>query len=85
MAVTPHGRADVYCLDVPGEFNFAIEGGLVVHNCYDETRYACQSRPYVRDAPKPVVLDPFADFRKQPAKDILAQHFRNVQKQKGAR
>ena len=29
---------------------FAIEGGLLVHNCGDELRYACMSRPYTRTA-----------------------------------
>ena len=36
---------DVYCLTVPTTEMFCIEGGLLVHNCADETRYACMSRP----------------------------------------
>jgi len=40
-------RADVYCLSVPGVERFAIESGLIVHNC----RYACMSRPWT-PAPK---------------------------------
>jgi hypothetical protein len=30
-------------------------------HCADETRYACLSRPFVRDAAKPVVKDSWAD------------------------
>lgn len=30
---------DVYCMDVPTLHAFAVEGGLIVHNCADETRY----------------------------------------------
>lgn len=41
-------RQDVYCLTVPDTESFAIEGGLIVHNCADDWRYACMSRPYVR-------------------------------------
>lgn len=30
---------DVYCLDVPSLHAFSVIGGLIVHNCADETRY----------------------------------------------
>lgn len=33
------GKADVYNMEVEDNHNFAIEGGLIVHNCMDETRY----------------------------------------------
>ena len=39
VSVRPAGRADVYCLTVPHGARFAIEGGIIVHNCYDMTRY----------------------------------------------
>ena len=51
-SVEPAGQADVYCLTVPGTECFVIEGGLLVHNCADEVRYACMSRPYVRPKPQ---------------------------------
>jgi hypothetical protein len=35
LAIRDAGRADVYCLTVPGISAFCVEGGLVVHN----TRY----------------------------------------------
>lgn len=51
VSVEPAGRADVYCLTVPATGSFVIEGGLVVHNCADEWRYACMSRPWIRVVP----------------------------------
>ena len=33
------GRADVYNMEVEDNHNFAVEGGLIVHNCMDATRY----------------------------------------------
>lgn len=32
------GRADVYNMEVEGNHNFAINGGLITHNC-DACRY----------------------------------------------
>jgi hypothetical protein len=48
--------ADVYCLDVPDVHNFSIEHGIIVHNCADSIRYACMTRPYIRD--KEVIQPP---------------------------
>jgi hypothetical protein len=42
---------DVYCLTVPETGCFAIEGGLLVSNCYDDSRYAAMSRPWTNDVP----------------------------------
>ncbi len=39
LAVLPYEDGDVYCLTVPEFSCFAIEGGIIVHNCYDESRY----------------------------------------------
>lgn len=41
VAVTPSSNSDVYCISVPGEHAFAVEGGLLVSNCMDSTRYLC--------------------------------------------
>ena len=30
---------DVYNMEVVGTHNFAVNGGLIVHNCMDEIRY----------------------------------------------
>lgn len=32
-------RADVFNMEVDDNHNFAVNGGLIVHNCMDETRY----------------------------------------------
>lgn len=39
VSVTPSGREDVYCMTVDGPNAFALANGVIVHNCYDETRY----------------------------------------------
>lgn len=47
----------VYCLSEPITQAFTIHGGMIVHNCADQVRYACNSRPWVRQsvpAKKPV-------------------------------
>lgn len=52
VEVSPAGKADVYCLTVPGPGSFLLANGATVSNCADETRYACMSRPWVREAPQ---------------------------------
>ena len=32
----------VYNMEVERHHNFAVNGGLIVHNCLDSTRYACE-------------------------------------------
>ena len=38
-------REDVYNMEVDRVHNFAIQGGIIVHNCYDSTRYFLMERP----------------------------------------
>lgn len=38
---------DAFCLTVPSTECFAIEDGIIAHNCVDSARYACTSRPYI--------------------------------------
>jgi hypothetical protein len=45
VRVEPAGKADVFCLVADGTHCFAVDGGLIVHNCYDEVRYAAMLRP----------------------------------------
>ncbi len=33
------GREDVYNMEVAKHHNYAVNGGLIVHNCCDGTRY----------------------------------------------
>lgn len=47
------GKADVYNMEVENVHNFSVNGGLIVHNCMDATRYFChtlgiakQKKPY---------------------------------------
>lgn len=37
------GSADVYNMEVDGHHNFAVNGGIIVHNC-DALRYFCVMR-----------------------------------------
>ena len=39
------GKSDVYNLEVEDTHDFAVGSGAIVHNCYDEWRYVCMSRP----------------------------------------
>ena len=36
------GYEDVYNMEVEKHHNFSINGGLIVHNCIDSTRYALE-------------------------------------------
>lgn len=47
LSVKPVGEADVYCLHVPEVENFAIEGGIIVHNCADVVRYIGMQWPVI--------------------------------------
>ena len=51
-----HYLTDVYCITVPTTESFCIEGGIVVHNCADEARYVCMSRPLTNLKPKTTVI-----------------------------
>ena len=44
-SVTYAGKADVYNMEVEDTHNFVIQGGVIAHNCPDEIRYMCMSRP----------------------------------------
>jgi len=37
--ITKSDNADVYCMNVEDTHAFCIEDGILVHNCWDETRY----------------------------------------------
>ena len=36
-------RVDVYDLEVPRIHNFAVNDGIIVHNCIDCTRYSLET------------------------------------------
>ena len=46
------GFADVYNMEVADNHNFAVNGGLIVHNCMDAMRYFVKTNYIVRKAEK---------------------------------
>ena len=44
-AIRRAGCADVYNMEVEETHDFVIQGGVISHNCADEWRYFCMSRP----------------------------------------
>lgn len=46
LKVTKISNDDVYNMEVETYHNFAINEGLIVHNCMDCLRYICQDIPY---------------------------------------
>lgn len=64
-SIRPAGRADVYNMEVADTHDFVIQGGVVSHNCCDEVRYMCMSRPIkaMRPVARRVILnDPLNQF-----------------------
>lgn len=53
-SVTYAGKADVYNMEVEDTHDFVIQGGVISHNCADETRYFLMTRPITprKAAPK---------------------------------
>lgn len=43
-AIREYGFADVYNMEVENVHNYAVNGGLIFHNC-DALRYFCAGRP----------------------------------------
>lgn len=41
VSVEPFGTIDVYNMEVETTHNFAVAKGLIIHNCFDESRYRC--------------------------------------------
>lgn len=65
--VRPAGRADVYNMQVDSTHDFAVQNGIIVHNC-DEWRYACMSRPISPMRPvekKQIFYDPLDQIKKR--------------------
>lgn len=51
------GKQDVYNMEVRGHHNFSVNGGLIVHNSIDATRYGL-SEDMVHTAKRPVDKPP---------------------------
>lgn len=65
-AIRPAGTADVYNMEVAETHDFIIQGGVVSHNCCDEVRYMCMSRPITPILPveqRQIFSDPLNQFK----------------------
>jgi len=45
-----HSIQDVYNMEVETHHNYAVEGGLIIHNCIDSLRYSCSK--FYKQKPK---------------------------------
>lgn len=64
-SIKPVGKEDVYNMEVDETHDFVIQGGVISHNCADETRYMCMSRPIkpiIPVKPRVIVSDPLDQF-----------------------
>jgi hypothetical protein len=52
ISVRVAGYADVYNMEVADNHNFAVNGGLIVHNCMDSARYFVQTMNIVKKKEK---------------------------------
>jgi hypothetical protein len=62
------GKMDVFNMEVDDTHDFVVQGGVISHNCADETRYFCMSRPVKPLRPveqKPILSDPLNQLSKR--------------------
>ena len=62
------GKADVFNMEVDNTHDFVVQGGVISHNCADETRYMCMSRPVkpIREIQKRIIIsDPLNMFNER--------------------
>lgn len=50
--VRPAGKEPVYNMEVEGCHNFAVNGGIIVHNCMDAMRYFVETKQIYRQRRK---------------------------------
>lgn len=55
-------RQDVYNMEVENIHNFAVQGGVIVHNCYDSARYFLMERPISAAEEKIIVPKIYSPF-----------------------
>lgn len=68
-SITYAGEADVFNMEVEDTHDFVIQGGVIAHNCSDEVRYMCMSRPIKPIVPierKVILSDPLNQFNNKP-------------------
>lgn len=64
-SITYAGKADVFNMEVDDTHDFVIQGGVIAHNCPDEIRYMCMSKPVkpiITEKPKAIPYDPLNQF-----------------------
>lgn len=62
------GKMNVFNMEVDDTNDFVVQGGVISHNCADETRYFCMSRPVKPLRPveqKPILSDPLNQLSKR--------------------
>ena len=67
-SITYAGKADVFNMEVEDTHDFVIQGGVIAHNCPDEIRYMCMSRPVkpiVPAKPRVIISDPLNQITEQ--------------------
>lgn len=67
-SVTYAGKADVFNMEVEDTHDFVIQGGVISHNCADEVRYMCMSRPIkpvIKEERTLILSDPLDMFTKR--------------------
>ena len=70
------GRADVYNMEVEETHDIVIQGGVISHNCADEWRYFCMSRPIKprkAAAQDEYAKNPMAMFLDIPKDEVMAK------------
>lgn len=48
LCVEEDGCEDVYNMEVSGTHCFAVNGGIIVHNCMDATRYFVKTKKLMK-------------------------------------
>lgn len=70
-SITYAGKANVYNMEVQDTHSFSVEGGIIVHNCYDEVRYMCMENPITPKIPK-ITTKPYNPLDNGPVYDKYA-------------
>lgn len=63
-SVTWLGKEPVFNMEVEETHDFAVENGVIVHNCYDALRYVLNANPMPSFEPREEKRSNFNPFRK---------------------
>lgn len=67
-SITPIGKQDVYNMEVQDHHNFSVNGGLIVHNCYDSLGYGLIAYHMDKSKTPPADKSPLQKHKEQLAK-----------------